>query len=290
MKSVRSSTVCFVFLGGLFMTGLATQAAQKPDRIALWPGPAPVGGGETEKANAFITVLKPTTPNGTAIIICPGGGYAGLVKGPEGFGIAKWLNQHGITGVVLEYRLPRGKPYRSLYDAQRAIRTVRSNASKWRLDLKRVGIMGFSAGGHLASTTATHFDNGKPGAKDPVDMISCRPDFAVLIYPVITMGPKTHRGSKRNLLGNDATDNMVALFSNEKQITDKTPPAFLAHASDDRVVMPDNSKMFYEALLAHKVAGKYLELPKGGHGLSGYKGPQWEAWKTQSLQWLKTLK
>ena len=111
-----------------------------------------------------------------------------------------------------------------------------------------------------------------------------------MIYPVITMGPKTHRGSKRNLLGNKATDEMVALFSSEKQITNHTPPVFLAHALDDRVVVPDNSKMFYQALLDHKVVGKYLELPKGGHGLNGYKGPQWEAWKTQSLKWLKTLK
>ena len=166
-------------------------------------------------------------------MICPGGGYGGLVVGPEGHGIARWLNQHGIAGIVLEYRLPKGRPFVPLLDAQRAIRTVRSNAKEWGIDPGRIGIIGFSAGGHLASTAGTHFDGGDPKAADPIDRVSCRPDFVILVYPVITMGEKTHGGSKTNLLGRDPKPELVELFSNEKQVTDKTPPMFLAHAKDD---------------------------------------------------------
>ena len=271
------------------MTFQTAFAGPKTERIALWPaGKAPVGGGKTENANAFISVYHPENANGTAVIICPGGGYGFLVKGPEGVGIAKWLNQFGVTGIVLEYRLPRGDAYRPLYDAQRAIRTVRNKAKEWKLDPNRIGIMGFSAGGHLASTVATHFDSGDPNSTDIIKKVSCRPDFAVLIYPVITMGLKTHHGSKKNLLGSQPDSTIVNLFSNEKQVSDQTPPTFLAHAVDDRLVPHDNSKCFYDALLAHGVAAKYLELPNGGHGLNGYKGPTWDAWQTQSLQWLKS--
>jgi acetyl esterase/lipase len=280
----------FYLLFVSLLTGPMTWAADKPEKLPLWPGPAPVAEGETENANGYITVIQPAKPNGTAIVICPGGGYGGLVMGGEGFGIAKWLNQHGITGVVLQYRLPRGKTYRPLYDAQRAIRTVRANAMKWNINPKRIGIIGFSAGGHLASSAATHFDAGNADATDPIEKVSCRPDFAVMIYPVITMGPKTHGGSKRNLLGKNPTQKMVDLFSNEKQVNEKTPPCFLAHAKNDRVVVPDNSKMFYDALIKHKVNGKYIELPSGGHGLNGYKGPHWDKWQAEMLPWLKTLK
>ena len=145
---------------------------------------------------------------------------------------------------------------------------------------------GFSAGGHLASTAATHFDDGDPKSDDPIERVSCRPDFGVFVYPVITMGPKTHGGSKRNLLGREPSDEAVTLYSNEKQVTKKTPPCFLAHAVDDRPVPPENSKMFYEALVAKGVPGKFLELPSGGHGLNGYRGPQWDAWQRESLAWL----
>ncbi len=262
-------------------------AGQKPERIALWSGRAPVDENESEDANAFITICRPAKSNGTAIIICPGGGYGGLVRGPEGTGIAQWLTRHGVAGIVLEYRLPRGKPYRPLYDAQRAIRTVRANARKWKLNPRRIGIMGFSAGGHLASTAATHFDEGDSRSADPINRLSCRPDFAILIYPVITMGPRTHGGSRRNLLGRQPTSEMLELFSNEKRVTSRTPPMFLAHAADDRLVPPDNSRMLYDALRSRKIPARSLELPRGGHGLNGYKGPMWEAWKTQSLQWLE---
>ena len=270
----------------LSAVALAADEGPAPERIGLWPGPAPVGEGKFETANSCITVHRPAQPNGTAVIICPGGGYQGLVMGAEGHGIARWLNQHGITGIVLEYRLPHGRPFVPLWDAQRAIRLARANAKEWNLNPQRIGIIGFSAGGHLAATAATHFDAGNPAAADPVEKLSCRPDFALLIYPVITLGEKTHAGTKTNLLGPNPTAALVELFSNEKQVTAQTAPTFLAHAKDDGLVPVVNSQMFYEALQAHKVPAQLLELPSGGHGLNGYKGPMWDAWQTQSLQWL----
>ena len=227
--------------------GFAAGEVHRPARIALWPGQAPVGHGRYAAGNAFITIYRPARANGAAIIICPGGGYGSLVTGPEGTGIAEWLNRHGITGIVLEYRLPNGNPFAPLLDAQRAIRTVRSRAQSLCCDSKRIGMIGFSAGGHLASTAATHFDGGDPKAADPIDRIGCRPDFAVLIYPLISMGQIAHSGSRTNLLGPSPSGEMVALFSNEKQVNGQTPPAFLAHAKDDTGVSPENSRMFYEA-------------------------------------------
>ncbi len=265
-------------------------AKTEPERLKLWNGSAPVGDGKSETAEAWITVHKPEKPNGAAAVICPGGGYGGLVTGAEGHGIAAWLNRHGITGVVLEYRLPKGRPFVPLLDAQRAIRTVRANAKTWGIDPAKVGIIGFSAGGHLASTAGTHFDDGDPRAETAVEKQSCRPDFMILVYPVITMSEKTHGGSRTNLLGQKPDEKLVKLFSNETQVTAKTPPAFLAHAKDDRVVLPENSQAFSDALTAQKVPAKYLELPSGGHGLNGYKGPMWDAWQAQSLAWLAEMK
>lgn len=263
---------------------------EKPQRIALWNGHAPTGDGRFEEADAWITVHRPARGNKTAIVICPGGGYRMQVTGAEGHGIAAWLNHHGITGVVLEYRLPDGRPFVPLYDAQRALRTVRAHAREWDLDPSHIGIMGFSAGGHLASTAATHFDDGDPKAADPVDRIGCRPDFAILVYPVITMSAQAHQGSRTNLLGKDPAPKLVDLFSNEMQVTERTPPTFLAHAVDDKPVPPENSKSFFKALQAHKVPSQYLELPSGGHGLNGYKGPMWDVWQTASLEWLAQQK
>ena len=183
---------------------------------------------------------------------------------PEGHGIAKWLNQHGITGFVLQYRLPAGRTFVPLMDVQRAIRIVRGSATRWEIDPAKIGIIGFSAGGHLASTAATHFDNGIPTSTNVVDRVSCRPDFAILIYPVITMGEKTHQGSKKNLLGPQPSEKLVELFSNEKQVNETTPPTFLAHAKDDTAVVLENSQLFYDALQAHHVPSQLLVLPSGG--------------------------
>lgn len=283
--------MCFSLSGSpgtaeTFSPGLLSEGDADPERISLWNGKAPAGEGKTVKGDAFATVHRPLKPNGTSMVICPGGGYGGLVMGAEGHGIAKWLNQHGITGIVLQYRLPRGNRFLPLLDAQRAIRLTRARAAKWGCDPGKIGIIGFSAGGHLAATAATHFDEGNPEDPDLVNRESCRPDFSILVYPVITMGKKTHGGSRTNLLGRAPGAKIVDFYSNEKQVTGKTPPTFLAHAKDDRLVSVDNSRMFYQAMQVHKVRGKYLELPRGGHGLNGYKGPMWDAWQTQSLQWL----
>ena len=268
--------------------------ADQPDgeRIVLWPDQAPVGEGKFEKATSFITVHLPPADkaNGAAMVICPGGGYGGLVDGPEGHGIAKWLNGHGIAGIVLNYRLPAGRSAVPLSDAQRAIRIVRSRAGEWHIKSDKIGIIGFSAGGHLASTAETHYDAGDPNASDPLDRVSSRPDFAALIYPVVSMGPNTHGGSKQNLLGANPTPELIDRFSNEKQVTDKTCPTFLAHAKNDTVVIPENSRDLYAALKAHHVPAEYLELPDGGHGLNGYQGPHWDAWQKRLIEWLAEQK
>jgi len=256
------------------------------ERMALWSERAPTGGGGWEPAEVMMEVHRPERPNGVVIVICPGGGYGGLVTEGEGTGIARWLNVQGITGVVLAYRLPRGRALVPLLDAQRALRTVRSRAQEWGCDPKKVGIIGFSAGGHLASTAATHFDDGDPLAVDPVERAGCRPDFAILVYPVITMGELAHGGSKTNLLGPSPSAGQVDYFSTETQVTSRTSPTFLTHALDDRVVPPDHSRMFHRALREHQVRCEYLELPSGDHGLNGYQGPMWEAWQAACLEWL----
>jgi acetyl esterase/lipase len=285
---MRVLIMLFVILCPLCVSA-ADGSSTKPEALSLWNGPAPVGDGTTEDVDVRVTLHRPAKPNGTAIVICPGGGYGGLVTGGEGHGIAKWLNGHGITGLVLEYRLPKGRSYVPLLDAQRAIRTARANAKVWNLNPNRIGIIGFSAGGHLASTAATHFDSGVAQSDDRVTRESSRPDFAILVYPVVTMDKSTHAGSRRNLLGDKPSDELIELFSNEKQVTAETCPTYLAHALDDRVVVPANSQSFHDALKQLGISTEYLKLPSGGHGLNGYKGPMWDAWQEQSLVWLNKL-
>ncbi len=265
-------------------------SAAEPEKVALWLEQAPIGDGTFEKAEVTITVHRPEKPNGAVLVICPGGGYGGLVTGPEGHGIAKWLNGHGIAGIVLEYRLPKGRSAVPLLDAQRTIRTVRAKAKEWSIDPAKVGIIGFSAGGHLAATAATRHDDGDAAAKDLVDRQSCRPDFAVLVYPVITMGESTHGGSRKNLLGPSPNPESIVLFSAEKQVTAKTSPTYLTHAVNDRIVPVSHSRSFHAALEEKKVPAEYLELPSGDHGLNGYKGPMWDAWQAGVLKWMAERK
>lgn len=286
MKLMKSACV----IAMLVSASVSLAEDVKPETILLWSGKAPIGDGKFADEDATIFVYRPAQPNGTSIVICPGGGYGGLAIQPEGHGIAKWLNENGITGIVLQYRLPKGRSSVPMSDAQRAIQLTRLNASKWNLDASKVGIMGFSAGGHLAATCTTHFAAGDADAKDPHARITTRPDFAILIYPVITMDESTHSGSKRNLLGDNPGPEQLKYFSNELQVTEKTPATFLAHAIDDKPVPSRNSEMFYKALQAKKVPARYLELPDGGHGLNGYKGASWDAWQKQSLEWLRELK
>ena len=258
------------------------------ERIALWAGRAPIGEGQFEDSEAWISVYRAANANGACALICPGGSYSGLALDGEGYPVAEWLAHHGITGIILEYRLPHGRTLVPLLDAQRAIRTIRMNAEQWSLDPTRLGLIGFSAGGHLASTAATQFDDGAVATNDMVERYSSRPDFLILVYPLITMGAETHGASRLNLLGLSPSAAEVDAFSNEKQVTCKTPPSFLVHAADDIDVSCANSRAFFNALRAANVCAEYLELPTGGHGLC-FGGALWEEWQEKSLLWLSGL-
>jgi len=261
-----------------------------PNKQPLWTTDAPDGsGGRTSPEQSGITVYPAPHPNGMAAVICPGGGYGALVTGAEGHGIAKWLNGHGITGIVLEYRLPAGRARVPLLDAQRALRITRSRAAEWKVDPAKIGIIGFSAGGHLAATASTQFDLGLTEASDPVDRQSCRPDFAILIYPVITLNELTHVSLRDRLLGASPSAELVRRFSCERMVSARTTPTFLAHAVDDKGVVIEHSRLYAAALKSNGVTHRLLELPDGGHGLNGYKGPSWDAWQRESLVWLKSL-
>jgi acetyl esterase/lipase len=279
----------------VLVAGLASCASEAPKgprlsqlQVRLWPDQAPVGDGRREPCPTELLVyLPPPEKNtGAAIVVCPGGGYIRHVMDREGYPIAEWLTANGIAAVLLQYRLPEGRPQVPLLDAQRAIRTVRARSSEWEIDPHRIGILGFSAGGHVASTAGTHFDAGRSGDPDPVERPSSRPDFMMLVYAVISMSEKPHPLTKTKLLGATPSPDLVRLYSNETQVGDQTPPAFLVHALDDAPVPPDHSRNFVSALTAHGVFVEYLEFPTGGHGLNGCKGPLWEQWKAESLVWL----
>lgn len=228
------------------------------------------------------------TANGAAIIIFPGGGYAGLANDHEGMAVAKAFSNIGVTAFLVKYRLPADsimvdKTIGPLQDAQRAIQMVRQGAAGWGVDPKRIGIIGFSAGGHLASTLGTHFDKAVIENKDN---ISLRPDFMMLIYPVITFGSKAHAGSRENLIGKNPSQQMIDLYSNEKQVTANTPPTFLIHAEDDTVVPVENSLMMYEALLAAKVKTEMHLFQAGGHGFGMLNSTTKEKWFDWAAAWM----
>ena len=245
-----------------------------------------------------IEVYLPSKQNATgqAIVICPGGGYGMLAYDWEGTDIAKWLNANGVAAIVLKYRLPNSKsnidPKLSpLLDAQRAIRTVRANADKWNIKKDKIGIMGFSAGGHLASTAGTHFDRENPGAADSIDRISSRPDFMILMYPVISMSQSyMHEGSRNNLIGTSADSTTAKYYSNDLQVTRETPPTLLIHASDDKAVPVENSLAFYQALVKNNVPAEMHIYPYGGHGFSLAIGKGYLAsWTDRCIDWLRSL-
>ncbi len=268
-------------------------AAAEPQRELLWPQGAPGAKGDKDADKPTLTPWIPPADKatGTAIIVCPGGGYGGLAIGHEGKDIGEWLNSIGVAAFVLEYR-HRGKGYghpAPLDDAQRAIRTVRARASQWGVKPERIGIMGFSAGGHLASSAGTKFDSGKPDAADPIDRTSCRPDFMILCYPVISFTePFTHQGSRRNLLGESPDPELVKSFSNETQVTSQTPPTFLFHTDQDSGVPPENSVAFYLALRQAKVPAELLIFEKGPHGVGlGRSIPGTSAWSDCCADWLR---
>ena len=210
----------------------------------------------------------PELATGGAVVVCPGGGYGGLAVDHEGAQILAWLNARGVAGIMLRYRV---SPYRHpipLLDAQCALRTVRANAADWGIDAGRLGIWGFSAGGHLVSTAGTHFDAGDPQAADAIARQSCRPDFLILSYPVITLAPPfTHIGSRYNLLGEHADEALVASLCNDTQVTAQTPPTFLFHTTDDGAVPVENSLLFFQALRTAGVPAEMHIYEHGPHGV-----------------------
>jgi acetyl esterase/lipase len=261
----------------------------------LWPDGAPGAVGREPVDQPKITVyLAPADrATGAAVVVCPGGGYRVLASDHEGKQVAEWLNSLGVSAFVLQYRL--GERYRHpapLQDAQRAIRTVRSRAKEWGVDPARVGILGFSAGGHLASTAATHFDEaGRPDAADPIERQPSRPDFAVLCYAVISfVDPVAHAGSRRFLLGDPADPALVELLSNERQVTPRTPPTFLWHTADDASVPVENSILFFEALKKAGVPGELHVFPHGRHGLGlAPDDPVVSQWPRLCATWMQAL-
>lgn len=251
--------------------GWGTFPSDTQPKLLLWPEGAPGANGTEDEDRPWIWLYPAPADkaNGTAVIICPGGGYGGLAVGHEGNDVAKWWNSLGVSAFVLKYRLaPNYRAPAPMHDVQRAIRTVRSKAADWKVNPQRIGVMGFSAGGHLASTAAVHFDDGMTDSKDPIDAVSCRPDFAVLCYPVIAFGTEwVHGGSQKNLLGPEQDPKLIEFYASHKQVTPKTPPTFLFHTVEDTSVPPENSVMFFSALRAAKVPTEMHLFEKGRHGV-----------------------
>ncbi|NJN26985.1 MAG: alpha/beta hydrolase [Cyclobacteriaceae bacterium] len=298
----------FILTIVLYMT---FQSLYAQETLKLWTGKIPYSTGLigeeeiTDQGHVRniqdpdITVYLPDKEKatGAAVVICPGGGYWLLAIKHEGHDIARWFNSIGVAGIVVKNRLPTSdnitdKSEVAMTDAQRAVRMTRYHAEKWGIAPGKIGIMGFSAGGHLASTVGTHFDLGIKDAKDPIQQVSCRPDFMVLVYPVISMsGDIMHTGSMKSLLGENPSDAQMLRFSNEKQVTKDTPPAILIHSSDDTGVPVANSIGFYEALLAHGVAAELHLFHSGGHGygLGRGDGTSHNMWPQNVQAWMKDM-
>lgn len=277
----------------LMVTALIAVRADALPPVLLWPDGAPGALGDTDADKPSLTPYLPEAERrtGAAIVICPGGGYGGLAA-HEGHDYALWLNQHGVTAFVLKYRLG-SRGYRHpimLQDAARAVRLVRARSAEWQVDPRRVGVMGSSAGGHLASTLLTHFDAGDSGAADPVERQSSRPDLGILCYAVITLGEFTHQGSKHNLLGNNPSPELVRLLSNELQVTAQTPPCFVWHTWEDQAVPVENSLQFAAALRRAGVPFDLHIYEKGRHGIGLASAPPFSnphPWAADCLFWLK---
>ncbi len=280
-------TLLFFAQAALFAQGASNQARAE----LLWPDGAPgaLGTEEVDKPTLAPYLVPEGRGTGTAVIVCPGGGYVNLSMDKEGDQIARWLNSIGVTAFVLKYRLgPRYHHPVELGDAQRAIRTVRAKAAQFRVMPDRVGIMGFSAGGHLASTTGTHFDAGNPQGADPIDRVSSRPDFMILCYPVISFGTYAHQGSKRALLGDNPDPKLVELLSNELQVTAQTPPTFLFHTNSDTGVPPENSALFYLALRKAGVPAELHIYERGPHGVGlAQTDEALSSWPERLANWLR---
>ncbi len=288
-------TVVVMILAG--MAG-AESTRTPPEVELLWPDGAAGAKGEADGDKPSVTIYLPADEKatGAAVVICPGGGYGFLAMDHEGHQVAQWLNSLGVAGFILKYRHRNsgagyGHPA-PLQDAQRAIRVVRAGAHKWGIDPNRVGILGFSAGGHLASSAGTHFEQPHYEAKDSIDDARCRPDFMILIYPVISFSKWcAHTGSRTNLLGKDPDEELVKSLSNEEQVTPQTPPTFLVHANDDKGVPPENSIYFYLALRKAAVPAELHIYEKGGHGFGlGKKDSPAASWPQRCADWMRDQK
>jgi acetyl esterase/lipase len=267
--------------------------AEDPAPILLWEKGAPGAKGEEDKdkPKLFAYSAPEASAVGTAIVICPGGGYGHLSMDKEGSDVAKWLNSLGVTAFVLDYR-HAGKGYQHpapLDDVKRAVRYVRTNAEKWKLDASRIGVMGFSAGGHLASTAGTQFEEANKNADDKIDRASSRPDFLVLCYPVISMTSEyTHKGSRKNLIGDDPSPELAKKMSSELQVTSNTPPTFIFQTDKDTGVPAENAVSFYLALRKAKVPAELHIYQNGPHGVGLAPGdPVLATWKERLADWLK---
>lgn len=288
-----------LLVGAIWVTSPTASAQEAPAELPLWPQGAPGAVGSEEADIPSITMYLPPNDKatGAAIVVCPGGGYGHLAIDHEGRQVADWLNGLGIAAAVLEYRIaPKYHHPAPLQDVQRAIRLVRARADEWGLDPHRVGVLGFSAGGHLASTAGTHFDAGNPEAADPVDQQSCRPDLLMLGYPVISMSTEVgHGGSRRNLLGENPAPELVTLLSNDKQVTPQTPPTFIVQTNEDTAVKAENSLLFVAALRNAGVPVEFHLFEAGKHGLGLGGGlpdrgigpdPAFSAWPALCQRWL----
>jgi acetyl esterase/lipase len=290
----------------LMLTILSMTSFGQDKVLKVWPGGAPNDNGMKEpeekydgvrvrnvsEAEMYVYLPEKEKNTGAAVVICPGGGYMIEAMDHEGYEMAEWLASKGVAGIVLKYRLPYGHHEIPSGDARRAIRLVRANAKEWGIDPGKIGIAGSSAGGHLASTAGTRFDEGIAGSADPMERISCRPDFMLLLYPVITFNEEFgHMGSRQNLIGAGNDWKLVKEYSNELHVTPKTPPTFLILADDDSGVPPRNSVEFYLALKENKVPAEMHIFQQGGHGFGmTKKNLPVDQWPDLFYNWLKSQK
>jgi acetyl esterase/lipase len=292
VKQVGLICVFGVAILGFSASRCTADEGQAHSTVLLWPQGAPLAQGDSTADKPRLTIYLPKKPGcRTGVIVIPGGGYAMLATDHEGKQPAQWLNNLGITAFVLEYRLgPKYHHPAELMDAQRAIRYVRSNASKFQIDSNRIGVWGFSAGGHLASTAGTHFDSGNPQSSDAIERESSRPDFMILVYPVISPLGNAAEWSFKQLLGDNPNPDVVRLLSNDLQVTPQTPPTFLVLANDDDAVSPENGVRFYLALLkAHVPTEMHIYL-QGGHGFGlAPLDPVVGTWPLRLVDWLREM-
>ena len=280
----------FLLVLSVAITAFAQQ--NEPKTIPLWPGGAPGALGTEDRDIPTLSVYLPNAnqATGTGVIVCPGGGYGNLALNHEGRQVANWLNSLGVAAFVLKYRLgPRYHHPIELGDAQRAIRLVRAQAAEFGVDPARVGIWGFSAGGHLASTVSTHFDAGNPSDSDVIERAGSRPDFAILAYPVITFNaPYVHAGSLRNLLGDNPDPKLVENLSSERQVRSRTPPAFLFHTNEDKGVPVENSVLYFMALRKAGVSAEMHIFEHGPHGVGlAMRDPALSQWPALLVNWMR---